>query len=54
MPWQDGDKDCLERVQKRTVGMISGLAGRTYEEKETLKELGIVKLEERRHQMDML
>jgi ribonuclease P/MRP protein subunit RPP40 len=31
--------------------MISGLAGRTYEGR--LKELGIVTLEERRHQMDM-
>ncbi len=48
----DGDKDCLERVQKRAVGMISGLTGRTYEDR--LKELGIVTLEERRHQMDML
>ena len=51
-PWLDGDKDCLERVQKRAVGMISGLRGRTYEDR--LKELGIVTLEERRHQMDML
>ncbi len=32
--------------------MISGLAGRMYEDR--LKELGIVTLEERRHQMDML
>jgi hypothetical protein len=32
--------------------MISGLAGRTYEDR--LKELEIVTLEERRHQMDML
>jgi len=32
--------------------MISGLNSRTYEDK--LKELGIVTLEERRHQMDML
>jgi hypothetical protein len=32
--------------------MISGLAGRTYEVR--LKELGIVTLEERRYQMDML
>ncbi len=31
-PWLDGDKDCLERVQKRAVVMISGLAGRTYED----------------------
>jgi hypothetical protein len=39
-------------VCKRAVGMISGLAGRTYEDRR--KELGIVTLEERRHQMDML
>jgi hypothetical protein len=51
-PWQEGDKECLERVQKRAVGMISGLTGKTYEEK--LKELGICTLEERRHQLDML
>jgi len=51
-PWHEGDKESLERVQRRAVGMISGLAGRTYEER--LKELGIVSLEERRHQMDML
>jgi hypothetical protein len=33
------------------VGTISGLAGRTYEDR--LKELEIVTLEERRHQMDI-
>ena len=32
--------------------MISGLKGRTYEER--LKELGITTLEERRHQSDMV
>ncbi len=32
--------------------MISGLTERTYEDR--LKELGIVTMEERRHQMDML
>ncbi len=42
----------MNEYNKRAVGMISGLAGRTYEDR--LKELGIVTLEERRHQMDML
>ena len=35
----------------RAVNMISGLKGRSYEEK--LRELGITTLEERRHQLDM-
>jgi hypothetical protein len=51
-PWHEGDKDCLEKVQKRAVGMISGLTANTYEER--LKELGITTLEERRHQLDMI
>ena len=46
------DIDCLEKVQKRAVGMVSGLKGGTYAEK--LLELGMVTLEERRHQLDML
>ena len=50
-PWQEGDKACLERVQQRAVAMVSGLAGREYEER--LKELDMETLEERRHQMDM-
>ena len=32
--------------------MVSGLTGKTYEDK--LRELGMVTLEERRHQLDML
>jgi hypothetical protein len=50
-PWQEGDKECLERVQRRAVAMVSGLAARDYEER--LQELGLLTLEERRHQMDM-
>jgi hypothetical protein len=50
-PWQEGDKECLERVQRKAVGMVSGLAAREYEDR--LLELGMVTLEERRHQMDM-
>jgi hypothetical protein len=51
-PWQQGDKDALEKVQRRAVGMISGLRGRDYEER--LRELRLTTLEERRHQADML
>ena len=38
-------------VQKKAVGIVSGLAAKTYEDK--LKELGLQSLEERRHQADM-
>jgi hypothetical protein len=51
-PWTLQDKDMLEKVQKRAVGMVSGLGGTNYKEK--LKELGLTTLEERRHQADML
>jgi ribonuclease P/MRP protein subunit RPP40 len=51
-PWTLQDKDMLEKVQKRAVGMVSGLSGTNYKEK--LKELGLTTLEERRHQADML
>ena len=50
-PWQEGDRECLERVQKRAVAIVSGLAARDYEER--LLELGMTTLEERRHQTDM-
>jgi hypothetical protein len=51
-PWTQHDKETLEKVQRRAVGMVSGLRGETYEEK--LVELGLTTLEERRHQADML
>jgi hypothetical protein len=51
-PWQEGDKECLEKVQRRAVGMIAGLKSRDYSER--LKELGLTTLEERRHQLDMV
>ena len=50
-PWQEGDRDCLEKVQKRAISQVSGLRGATYEEK--LRELEMETLEERRHQLDM-
>ena len=51
-PWNAGDKSALENVQKRAVGMISNLRGRTYEER--LAELGETTLETRRHRGDMI
>jgi len=51
-PWYETDKECLEKVQRRAVKMITGLKATSYEEK--LKELGITTLEERRKYLDML
>jgi hypothetical protein len=50
-PWTEGDKNCLEKIQERTVRMVAGLKGTTYEER--LEELGLPTLVERRHQADM-
>ena len=50
-PWTEADKEVLEKVQRRMVKMVSGLAGHLYEER--LMELGLQTLEERRHQADM-
>ena len=41
----------MEKVQQRAIKMVSGLRGRTYEER--LRELDLTTLEERRHQADM-
>ena len=51
-PWLEGDKEVLEKVQKRAVKMVSGLKGDNYEDR--IKELGLPTLEERRHQADMV
>ena len=32
-PWTDADKVVLEKVQKKAVGMVSGLSGHGFEEK---------------------
>jgi hypothetical protein len=50
-PWTEMDKECLEKVQRRVVRMVSGLRAETYEGK--LLELGLTTLEERRHRLDM-
>ena len=51
-PWLQGDKDILERVQQRAIGMVSGLKGTSYGEK--LRELGILSLERRRILYDLV
>jgi hypothetical protein len=51
-PWLQADKELLESVQRRAVGMVSGLQNRDYEGQ--LRELKLTMLEERRHQADML
>ena len=50
-PWTEGNKEVLEKVQRKAVAMVAGLAGRTY--KESLAELDMTTLGERRHQADM-
>ena len=51
-PWLEADKKILEQVQEKAIKMISGLTGRTYEEK--LVELGLDTLETRREKQDLL
>ena len=51
-PWLREDIEIIERVQKKAVGMISGLKGGGYEEK--CKELGMETLEARREKQDLL
>ena len=50
-PWTEADKPVLEKVQRRAVGMVSGLKETTNEVR--VKEMGLQTLEERRHQADM-
>ncbi len=41
-PWKEADKAVLEKIQRRAVGMVSGLKGQSYEEK--LLELNLPSL----------
>jgi hypothetical protein len=50
-PWLAGDQEVLEKVQKKAVGMVSGLKGKSYEER--CAELGLETLETRRIKQDM-
>jgi hypothetical protein len=51
-PWNQVDKDCLEKVQKKMVNMVSGLKSESYKGK--LAEIGLDTLEERCHIADMI
>jgi hypothetical protein len=51
-PWTAADKECLERVQKRAIKMVSGLGDMSYEDR--LKELKLTTLEARRAEMDLV
>ena len=51
-PWTQGDSETLERIQKRAVRMISGLQGKSYEDR--LLELNMLTLEGRRLLYDMV
>ena len=51
-PWQIGDINMLEKVQRKAVSMISGLRSVSYEEK--LKELNLLSLERRRLRADLI
>ena len=51
-PWQEGDKEILEKVQRRMVRMISDKKGRTYEEQ--VENVGLTPLTERRQRGDMM
>ena len=51
-PWYEQDISTLESVQIKAVNMISGLKGKTYEEK--LKEIGLESLKHRRERFDMI
>ena len=35
-PWTKGDRECLEKIQRRAVGMVTNLRARSYEDR--LKE----------------
>ena len=51
-PWNQGDKEVLEGVQRRAVKMVTNLKGKTYHQR--LEELGLTKLEERRERGDLI
>ena len=51
-PWSVGDKETIEKVQKKAVSMVSGLTGSSYSEKRI--ELNLKSLESRRLRYDLI
>jgi len=51
-PWTEGDKEVLEKVQRRAVRAVTNLRSHTYEGR--LQELGLDSLEERRKRGDLI
>jgi hypothetical protein len=50
-PWTQQDKEVLEKVQRRAVGMVSNMRGRSYEDR--LVEADMLSLGDRRMRGDM-
>ena len=51
-PWSVENLEMMEKVQRRALGMVTNLRGRTYEDK--LKEVGMISLSARRTRGDMI
>ena len=51
-PWLEGDREVMEKVQKRMVKMISDKRGVSYEQQ--LESVGLMSLVERRERGDMI
>ena len=51
-PWLEKDIECLEKVQRRLIRMLSNVNGSTYEEK--LKNAGLTTLKDRRERGDLI
>ena len=51
-PWLEGDKNLLEKVQRRMVRLLSDVRGDSYEEK--LEKIGLTTLAERRERGDAI
>ena len=51
-PWMEGDKEVMEKVQRRLIRMISDKKGNSYEER--LQSVGLTSLGERRERGDMI
>jgi len=50
-PWTAGDIECLEKVQRRAIAMVSRLGDKPYATR--LVELGMTTMKKRRDELDM-